>query len=240
MDNNKIDEVGDKKIIFGKDGDTPQENIIVSFFNNHLDRGLKKFNRISSDFLKRYNVEIDTEADFIDAVFEEIVKLVDIDVAKYGGYAFFFTKIAYKYDHSLSLDSEMYYINAYEWDYLVESKKTPVTLVCEQYPEKDFIPVFITKMTFTLMSVCSQTDKEDLAELIFSSDVTQYVFETEVDNWVGDIVYHILEYLGYPDGEYEVENDNGSIIYPKHFNGFTMDMCFDAHQLAQDIIDSYE
>ena len=90
------------------------------------------------------------------------------------------------------------------------------------------------------MSVCSQTDKEDLAELIFSSDVTQYVFETEVDNWVGDIVYHILEYLGYPDGEYEVENDNGSIIYPKYFNGSTMDMCFDAHQLAQDIIDSYE
>jgi len=122
MDNNKTDVVRDKKIIFGKDGDTPQENIIISFFNNHLDHGLIKFNRISSDFLKRYNVEIDTEADFIDAVFEEIVKLLDIDVVKYGGYAFFFTKIAYKYDHSLSLDSEMYYTNAYEWDYLVESK----------------------------------------------------------------------------------------------------------------------
>jgi len=48
-----------KKILLGKDGDTAQENTIISFFKNDLNRGLSNFKQISSVFLKRYNVEID-------------------------------------------------------------------------------------------------------------------------------------------------------------------------------------
>jgi hypothetical protein len=213
---------------------------IALFKNKSFDtRDLLKFINPAEELLKTYNSEIDEEAQAIDDVFAEIMVLTAKDPLLLGGYAYLFTFIAQKFDHWLDFNWDITKANAYKWEDMVSQGKNPVSLVCEESTQDTFKPIFVSRFLFTLMTICSDIDAEEMAEFIVSCDTDNYTFTSDdEDNFISDLVIDIIDVIGFNLNDYEV-TDQECEIEPKNFLSGWRNMWYDYIKLSQDLINQF-
>jgi hypothetical protein len=196
---------------------------------------LSEFIKPAEELLKMYNSEIPAEAQAIDDVFEEIMVYVAKEPLLLGGYAYIFTFVAQKFDHWLDFSEDLIKENAYQWNDMVGSGKNPVALVCEESSEDNFKSIFISRMMFTLITIITDTDEEELAELIVSCDMDKYTFSEDDECWICDLVIDMLDVFGFSLDDYEGECE----IESRHFLDGDRTMGYDYIGLSQNFIGSF-
>lgn len=196
---------------------------------------LADFIKPAEELLKMYNSAIPAEAQAIDDVFEEIMILTAKDPLLLGGYAFIFTLVAQKFDHWLDFGHEIISAFAYRWDDMVSSSKNPVALVCEESSEENFKSIFISRMMFTLITVVTDADADELAELIVSCDMDKYTFSKDDECWICDLVVDLLDVFDFSLNDYKGECE----IESRNFLDVGRTMGYDYKRLSQNFIGSF-
>lgn len=174
---------------------------------------LSEFIKPAEELLKMYNSEIPDEAQAMNDVFEEIMVYTAKDPLLLGGYAYIFTFIAQKFDHWLDFNEDIIKENAFQWNDMVGSGKNPVALVCEESTEDNFKSIFISRMMFTLITIITDIDEEELAELIVSCDMDKYTFSEDEECWICDLVVDMLDVFGFSLDDYEGECEIDRVIF---------------------------
>lgn len=224
-----------KNSISYKDNLLALEFIDLFKTNNIEIIGLFSYIAKAEGLLKMYNSEIAGEAQVIDDVFEEIMVYAAKEPLLLGGYAYIFTFVAQKFDHWLDFSEYLINENAYKWDDMISSGKNPVTLVCEESSEDNFKSIFISRMMFTLNTICNDVDAEELAELIVSCDMDNYTFSEDEECWICDLVIDMLDVVGFSLHDYEGECE----IEARNFLNGGRTMGYDYIRLSQDIIGAF-
>ena len=186
-------------------------------------------------------IDNETHQELIEAQYEELLELVGENPNRYGGCVYIFKQMVLeKSEHEVWLDFDFDIIsdNSYSLQKLLD-EGTPVKIVCKDYSENDFKPVFISKFIFTLLNIIDETDDYELiAELIVASNINDFTNPNTTDSfggdWISDMVIEILKILGCDIQDYEGEVE----IEGRYFMDMGEHMGYDYVKLAEDFRDS--
>ena len=90
-------------------------------------------------------------------------------------------------------------------------------------------------MMFTLITVVTDADADELAELIVSCDMDKYTFSEDGECWIRDLVVDILDVFDFSLNDYEGECE----IESRHFLDGSRTMGYDYIRLSQNFIGSF-